>query len=265
MRARDESRGLGAAVRAEWTKLRTLPSTWWLLLAVVVLTVAAGAVTAGSLSAGDCPDPAACGEDTVRLSLTGVWLGQGAVVVLAVLAMSGEYGTGTIRTTLTAEPGRLRVLAAKAVVVCALTAVAGGLGVLGSLLAGRELLAAEGFAVPGLAEGGTPRAALGSVLYLALAALVGLGVATAVRDTAGAATSALALFYAFPLVAGLLSDPDWREWAERLSPSTAGLAVQATTGLDRLPIGPWAGLGVLAGYAAGALLAGALVLRSRDA
>ncbi|MFE0173107.1 ABC transporter permease subunit [Streptomyces sp. NPDC059002] len=264
MTGRGAGRGLGA-VHAEWTKLRTLPSTWWLLLAVVALTVAAGAMVTAALSAGDCPDPAACHEDTVKLSLTGVWLGQGAVVVLAVLAMSGEYGTGTIRTTLAAEPGRVRVLAAKALVVCGLTVAAGAVGVVGSLFAGRELLAADGFPVPGLMAGATLRAAAGSVLYLALAALVGLGVATALRDTAAAATTALALFYALPLLAGLLADPDWRERAEELTPSTAGLAIQATVHPERLPIGPWAGIGVLGGYAAAALLAGALVLRSRDA
>ncbi|MET8686563.1 ABC transporter permease [Streptomyces sp. NPDC004732] len=256
-------RDLGT-LHAEWTKLRTLPSTWWLLLATVVLTVAAGVLTTASLSTGDCPVPAECHEDTVGLSLTGVWVGQGAVVVLAVLAMSGEYGTGTIRTTLAAEPRRVRVLAAKAVVVGALTVGAGAFAAYGSLLAGRALLAADGFAVPGLMEGPTLRAALGSVLYLALAALVGLGTAAALRDTAAAATTALTLFYGLPVLAGLLADPDWRERAEELTPSTAGLAIRATVGLDRLPIGPWAGIGVLGGYAAGALLAGALVLRARD-
>lgn len=257
-------RGLDT-LRAEWTTLRTLHSTWWLLLAVVALTAAAGAVTCAALSAGDCPDPTACHEDTVRLGLTGVWVGQGAAVVLGVLAMSGEFGTGTIRTTLAAESGRLRMLAAKALVVGALMVAAGALGVLGSLLAGRELLTADGFDVPGLMATATLLAALGSVLYLALAALVGLGVATALRDTAAAATSALALFYALPLLAGLLADPDWQKWSWRLTPSTAGLAVQATRDLDRLPIGPWAGLGVLGAYAAGSLAVGALVLRKRDA
>ncbi|WP_237773431.1 ABC transporter permease subunit [Streptomyces luteocolor] len=271
MRARrGGTRVLGGECRlgtlhAEWTKLRTLRSTWWLLLAAVALTVAAGVVTTAALDSGDCPVPAACHEDTVELSLTGVWLGQGAVLVLAVLAMSGEYGTGTIRTTLAAQPGRVRVLAAKAVVVGALTVAAGCAGVLGSVVAGRELLAADGFAVPGLTEGATLRAGFGSVLYLALAALVGLGTAAALRDTAAATTCALFLFYALPVLSGLLADPDWRERAEELTPSTAGLAIRSTIGLDRLPIGPWAGIGVLGAHAAGALLVGALVLRSRDA
>ncbi|MFE0133051.1 ABC transporter permease [Streptomyces sp. NPDC059037] len=259
-----EGRGVGA-VRAEWTKLRTLHSTWWLLLALIALTVLAGAASTASLTAGDCPVPADCHEDTVKLSLTGVWLGQGAVVVLAVLTMSGEYGTGTIRTTLTTEPVRLRILAAKAAVLCALTAAASTVGVLGSLLAGRLLLSADGFAAPTLTEGPTLRAAAGTVLYLTLTALIGLGAATALRDTATAVTSVLALFYAFPLLAGLLADPDWQANARRAAPATAGLAIQATTDLDRLPIGPWAGIAVLAGYAVAALVTGGVLLRVRDA
>lgn len=259
-----DGRALGT-VHAEWTKLRTLHSTWWLLFAVVALTVLAGAATTASLTSGDCPVPADCREDTVKLSLTGVWLGQGAVVVLAVLTMSAEYGTGTIRTTLTTEPGRVRLLAAKALVLCALTATAGAVGVAGSLLAGRLLLSADGFATPGLTDGPTLRAAIGTVLYLTLAALIGLGVATALRDTASAVTAVLGLFYAFPLLAGLLADPDWQEYARRAAPATAGLAVQATVDLDQLPIGPWAGIGVLAAYAGAALVVGGAVLWLRDA
>ncbi|MFJ2646222.1 hypothetical protein ACIO1C_05775 [Streptomyces sp. NPDC087420] len=79
------------------------------------------------------PDPATpsslssdtCQEDMVRLSLSGVWLGQAAVAVLGVLVMSGEYGTGTIRTTLTTVPGRSRALAAKAAVRAGATLAAG--------------------------------------------------------------------------------------------------------------------------------------------
>ncbi|TGB12057.1 ABC transporter permease [Streptomyces sp. MZ04] len=261
---RSAERSLGA-LHAEWTKLRTLHSTWWLLFALIALTVLAGVASTASLTAGDCPVPADCHEDTVKLSLTGVWLGQGAVVVLAVLTMSGEYGTGTIRTTLTTEPGRVRVLAAKAVVLCSLTAAASTVGVLGALLAGRLLLSADGFAAPALTDGPTVRAAAGTVLYLTLTALTGLGAATALRDTATAVTTALALFYAFPLLAGLLADPDWQENARRAAPATAGLAIQATIDLDRLPIGPWAGIGVLAAYAAAALVMGGVLLRVRDA
>ncbi|MER5847197.1 ABC transporter permease [Streptomyces sp. NPDC002012] len=254
-------------LHAEWTKLRTLPSTWWLLLAVAALTVSLGAAATGSVSTDQCPSPAECHEDTVKLCLTGVWLGQAAVAVLAVLAMSSEYGTGTIRVTLTAVPGRARVLAAKATVVTGAAVAAGTLAVLGSLLAGRLLLPGNGFGTAALSftEPPTLRAAAGSVLYLALIALLSLGTATVVRDTAGAITAVLGLLYAFPVVALMVADETWRERLQELAPSSAGLAVQATQNLDALPIAPWPGLGVLAAWAGAALLAGAAMFRLRDA
>ena len=95
------------ALHAEWTKLRTAPGTLWLLLAVVALTVA---LSAGAAAAVRCPS-AGCGQDPARISLTGIELGQVIVAVLAVLVISGEYGTGMIRTTLAeldprqADPG----------------------------------------------------------------------------------------------------------------------------------------------------------------
>jgi ABC-2 type transport system permease protein len=252
-------------VHAEWTKLRTLPSTWWLLLAVVAATVAGGAAATASLSPAGGARPAGCAEDTVRLSLTGVWLGQGAVIVLAVLAIGGEYGTGTIGAALRAEPGRLRLLGAKAVVVGALTALAGGLAVLGSLVAGRLLLPAGVPAPPGLDEAPVSRAAAGTVAFLVRTALTALGAATALRDTATAVTSVLGLFYGLPLLTALVADPGWRETAERLTPTTAAHAIRTTAGLDRLPLGPGAGLAVLVGYAVVALFVGAVALRVRDA
>ena len=109
------------------------------------------------------------------------------------------------------------------------------------------------------------RAAAGSVLYLALIALLSLGVATAVRDSAVAIGVVLGAALPVPDLVerdhrpGLATAPG----ADR--PMTAGLDIQATTNLRSLPISPWQGLGVLAAWAAGAMLAGALVLRFRDA
>ena len=109
------------------------------------------------------------------------------------------------------------------------------------------------------------RAAAGSVLYLALIALLSLGAATAVRDSAAAIGIVLGLLYLFPIVAAVVSDPHVQRHLQQLAPMTAGLDIQATTGLRSLPISPWAGLGVLAAWAAAALLAGGLLLRLRDA
>lgn len=256
-------RDAGHAARAEWTKLRTVPSTWWLLLAVAAVTAAIGAGAVSGLSTAHCP-PAGCREDVVKTSLAGVWAGQAVVAVLASLAFTAEYGTGTIRTTLTAVPGRLRVLAAKSAVVGAAVLVAGGAGVLGALLAGRALVPA-GFTAYDLGAGPVLRAGFGTALYLVLVALLALGLGAALRDTAGAIAACLGVLYTSPLVAGMLSDPEWVERLQRYGPSSAGLAVQSTVDTAALPIGPWAGLGVLAAWSAAALALGAAVLRRRDA
>lgn len=243
---------MNEAVHAEWTKCRTLPSTPWLLAAVVALTVAVGAaVTAATHQSTP-------GADPTRLSLSGVDLGQAVVAVLAALGMADEYGSGMIRLSLSAMPRRRVLLAAKAVNLTGLTAGAGVLAVAGSLLLGHAHRAGYATAVP------TLRAALGSVLYLVLVALLALGVATVVRDTAVTIGGVLGLLYLPPLLAQALHGA-LRRHLEQAAPMTAGLAVQATTNLAAQPIGPWAGLGILAAWAAAALLAGGLLLHLRDA
>ncbi|TDE19564.1 ABC transporter permease subunit [Actinomadura sp. 6K520] len=260
-----------SALHAEWTKLRTLPSTMWLLAALAGVTVAVGAAVAGAVDTSNCAAPAACREDTARLALSGVRIGQIAAVVLGVLAVGGEYATGTIAASLAAVPRRGAVLAAKAAVVAALVGVAGSAGVLASLAAGRGILPGNGFTAASghppltLLDGPTARAASGTVLYLVLVALLSLGAGTAVREPAAAITAVLALLWVVPILTRLVGDPRWQERLEQLTPMTAGLAVQATRDLDRLPIGPWAGLGVLAGYAAAALAAGGILFAVRDA
>jgi len=188
-----------------------------------------------------------------------------------VLAISGEYGTGMIRTTLAAMPRRTTVLAAKAAVVAAVTLAAAIPAVLGSVLAGRLILPAHGYTpangypVLSLANGTVLRAAAGTVLYFGLIALLSLGVATAVRDAAVAIGAVLGLLYLFPILGQVVGSPGVARHLEQIGPMSAGLEIQASAGLRNLPIGPWAGLGVLAAWAAAALLAGGLLLRLRDA
>jgi ABC-2 type transport system permease protein len=254
-------------LHAEWTKLRTVPSTGWLLLGTVALTVA---VSAAADAAATCPS-GGCQADPAKLGLTGVQAGQAIVVVIAVLAVSGEYSTGMIRVTLAAMPRRLTVLAAKAALVAGLVLAAGAVAVLASVLAGRLILPGHGFTpahgYPPLSLGHGPvlRAACGSVLYLALIALLSLGVATAVRESAVAIGLVLGLLYLFPVVTSVVSNQHWQWHLEQIGPMTAGLYVQATVNLSSLPLTPWEGLGVLALWAAGAVISGALIFRFRDA
>jgi len=161
--------------------------------------------------------------------------------------------------SLAAVPRRGILLAAKALVLTSVVAVASAIGVAGSLVAGRLILRLS------FDDGGVRRAAIGSVLYLALIGLLALGVATAVRNSAAATGVVLGLLYLFPILALAVSDEKWQRNLMKIGPMTAGLAIQATRNLSDLHIAPWKGLGVLAAWAAGALLLGWLLLRRRDA
>jgi len=255
------------ALHAEWTKQRTVTGPAWLLLGAAALTAGLSTLAVTAIT---CP-AAGCMVDATKLSLTGVQLGQAVVAVLAVLAVSGEYSTGLIRTTLTAMPHRITVLAAKCLVVTGGALVAATVGVLGSVLAGRLILPRHGFTPAhgspplSLTNGPTLRAAAGSLLYLALIALLSLGIAALVRDSAAAIGTILGLLYLVPILLGVITDPNWRQHIQQIAPSNAGLAIQNTIGLHNLPISPWAGLAVLAGWAAVALIAGGGLLVLRDA
>jgi ABC-2 type transport system permease protein len=259
------------ALHAEWTKLRTLAGTWWLLLAAAALTIAVSAAAAAAFA---CP-PAGCapqqaGADPAKLGLAGVNLGQVLIALLAVLAVGGEYGTGMIRLTLTATPHRLTAFTAKALVTTAAAVAASMLAVGGSafagwlILPGRGVSTGNGYVPLTLANTADLRAVGGSVLYLTLIALLALGVTTAVRDSATGIGLVLGLLL-FPLVSSVIPDHALARHLEQLAPMTAGLYIQATVGVQALPLTPWQGLGVTAAWAAGALILGAAVLRLRDA
>jgi ABC-2 type transport system permease protein len=255
------------ALHAEWTKLRTVPGPGWLLLAAIALTAAVGAIAANAVS---CP-AGGCQVDPAKVSLTGIDLGQAIVAMVAVTAVSGEYSTGMIRLTLVATPRRWLVLTAKAAVVGAAALATGAVAALLSVISGRLLLdghgidPAHGYQTLSLANGTVLRAAAGSALYLVLIALLGLGIAAAIRDSAVSIGVVLGLLYLFPIVAGVVGDADWKRHLDQISPMVAGMYIQATTDLRSLPLAPWQGLGVLAAWAAGALLAGGLLLGLRDA
>jgi ABC-2 type transport system permease protein len=255
------------ALHAEWTKQRTIATTYWLLLGAITMTVALSTIVTLAVTYHSTGS----GQDLTKLSLTGVYLGQAIVAILAVLTIANEYGTGMIQTTLAAIPQRPTVLTAKAVILTTLILTAGTAAVLTSLLTGRLTLPANGFTTAhgyqllSLLHGATLRAAVGSVLYLALIGLLSLGIATMVRDAATAIGIVLGLLYLFPIIAHLVPGPQLERLLEQIGPMTAGLTIQTTTHIHSQVIGPWAGLGVLAAWATAALLAGALFLRLRDA
>ena len=255
------------AIRAEWTKARTVRSTGWLLAGLVGPAIALSALVS---LATKCAS-AGCGYDPAKVSLTGIYLGQAVVAVLAVLTVGDEYGTGMIQLTFTAMPRRATVLAAKAAVVCGLVLAAAAITVLASVLIARQMLpgngftAAHGYPPLTLTSGPMLRASFGTVLYLGLIGLLSLAVATMVRDAAVAIGAVLALLFLFPVVVHFVADPTWQRHLDQLGPMTAGLAIQDTVNLAGQPIGPWAGLAVLAAWAAALLALATLLLTRRDA
>jgi len=218
-----------SALTAELTKLRTTPGAAWLLLVTLAGTVGLGAAVCAV-----AVDP----PDATRLALSGVYLGQAPVAVLGVLTVSGEYSTGLIRTTLAAMPGRPIVLAAKALVVAVAVAAVASPALLVSVLVAKRIGLSLG-------DGHVWRATAGSVGYLVLIAILSVGVATVVRDSAAAIGTVLGLLYLPPILASLVANPHLHRLLDRVAPISGGLGVLAT----------WSG---------GALLAGTLLLRSRD-
>jgi ABC-2 type transport system permease protein len=233
-----------------------------MLIGMVILTIglsAASAATAG------CPAAGGCAVDPARTGLIGVQLGQAVVVTLGVLLLGGEYGSGLIAVSLAATPRRTALLLAKAANLITLTAVAGAVGVLGSYVVSRLLLPRRGYHLGSLSDPVVLRAVGGSLLYLILVSLLGLGLAAMVREPATAIGLALGLLYVFPLITSVVTEKHWKRHLEQIQPMGAGLNIQATINLHGLVLSPWAGLGVLAAWAAGALVVGWLMLVGRDA
>jgi ABC-2 type transport system permease protein len=185
------------AVRAEWTKLRTVRTTAWTVLAILGLTVGLGAaLTAGSDTTGTGTGD----NDIVRDSLVGVYAGQIGVVGLATLAITSEYATGMILTTVTAIPRRRTVLAAKAVVVGVTVLIVGMVSTATAFVLGQHLLRGGGFRPPAypewtLADGPALRAVVGTALFLTALALLSLGVGAILRSTAGTISVLLAVLF----------------------------------------------------------------------
>jgi ABC-2 type transport system permease protein len=264
-------------VHAEWTKLRSVRSTFWLLLAAVASTVALGllvcsAVDTSGASARCVPGRPGCGdEDVVLNSLGGVYLGQIPLLALGVLAATAEFAAGTIRSTFAAMPNRSRVVLAKAAVLTGPVLLAGlGAGAAAFLLGqpilhGNGFVPANGYPLVSLGDDSTARAVAGTALYLVAIAVLGFAVGTILRRAGSAIAVVVAVLFVPAIVSLMVAEP-LRGTIQRFSPMMAGLAVQRTVErTDSVPIGEWAGLGVAAGFAAAALVLAIVLVRRRDA
>lgn len=157
----------------------------------------AGALFCARYGIGGINPTGRAGFDPAAYSLSGFFLAQLAVGVLGVLAITGEYQTGSIQATLAATPQRQAVLAAKAVVAGAVTALVGIAASLAAFLVDQAILAHKGLQAH-LGDPRVARAVLGAGLYLAALALLALGVGTLVRSTVGATAVVVGLVFILP-------------------------------------------------------------------
>lgn len=253
---------------SEWTKLRTLRSTRYALLAGVAMTIGFAIIPAlvnasrwSSMSASD-----RAGFHPLETSLIGVTVAQLAIGVLGVLVISGEYSTGTIRSTFAAVPKRLPVLWGNVGVFGLVTLVLALPSTLIAFFAAQAIL--EGHSLYGhdialsFSDPGVARAVIGGALYLTLIGLFGLGLGAILRSTAGAISAFAAILFVLPPLMGVLP-ASWGNAISPYLPSDAGRAIMQT-GHPAHTLAPWTGLGVLAAYTAVAIAIAAIQLRRRD-
>src|SRR6516165_3319870 len=206
---------------SEWVKLRSVRSTYLVLLFAAAAAVGIGYLVAHA-DATHWPTMTAAARaafDPVSDSFTGLGLAQLAFGALGVLAISSEYATGLIRTTFAAVPQRRAVIAAKAAVVGAVTLLAGELIAFATFFAGQQALSAQHLNVS-LAHPGALRGVLAAGLYLAVMAWVGLGLGAVIRHTAGAITAMVGVVFLLPTIIGALPAP----WNVRIGKFTLNLA-----------------------------------------
>ncbi len=261
---------MSGVLRSEWTKLRSVRSTTWSLVATIALTLGIGVLATllpalrwQSLGAGFRAN-----FDPVRQSMTGLLFGQLALGVLGVLVVSAEYGTGTIRATLTAVPRRPMVLLGKVLVFGTVALVVSELLMFATFFIGQGILGISAAPHATLGEPGVLRAVVGGGLYLTILAMLAMGLASIIRHTAGAISAFVTVLLIIPLILQALPSSVVNT-VGRYVPANIGATVTSTSGVAGFEghhsFSPWAGLAILAVYAAVALVVGGWVMVRRDA
>ncbi len=253
-------------VRSEWLKLRTVRSSWITLLVTFAATVGLGALICSiyryQFDRGRLSLSQLASFDSAFTTVSGVELAQFAIGVIGVVLMTSEYATGTIRASLAAVPRRVRLLTSKALVLAAVSLAVGLAGCFGAFFAGEPILGLPSLRTT-LGAPGVLRVVLGGAAYLTLIGLLGLGIGTLLRRTAGAVAAVFGLLLVLPIIVSLLPSP-WNVDIHEYLPDQAGASLIRLTVRTGLLAPGWGAL-LLCGYAAAALVAGGILLVRRDA
>jgi len=253
----------GDALRSEFTKIKSTRSTYWTLLALVVVCVGIGALaSAGAASHANQISKATF--DATQQSLAGLYVGQLVIAALGALTITSEYTTGMIRTTLSVQPRRGVVFAAKALVFAVVTLVTGLIASFASFFLGQALMSGHHLSVT-LGQPNVLRAVIGGALFLTACGMLAYGLGAILRHTAGAITAAIGLLFVLTVLVSFLPS-SWQDHVDKWVPALAGSQVWATkVAPDSHQFPAWGGFAVLAGYAAVAIIVGLVCFRTRDA
>lgn len=255
--------GFGGALRSELTKIRSVRSTYWALMTTVLVTVLIG-VLACVFTSAVSSGPRTSYFDPTYVSLVGLIIGQLIIAVLGALTVTSEYTTGMIGTSLTVQPRRGTLFAAKAAAFALVSLGTGLVAAFTSFLLGQAILS-HGDPGATLGQPHVLRAIVGAGLFLCVSGLLAFGLGALLRYTAAAAVMAIAvLFVSLPISAFL---PDsWQASARKWIPFNAGSQIWSTVSDPGAHMfSPWAGFAVFTGYAAIAVAAGLAAFVWRDA
>lgn len=292
--------GLGGAIRSELTKLRSVRSTYWTLAALLVVSIGIGAAVSGGVDGSFANNPGnKAGFDATQASLIPFFeLGQLIVAVLGALVITSEYSTGMIRTSLTAQPRRGVVLAAKGIVFTSVTLVVSLVTSFAAFFLGQALLSSSGVSaslfhnvsIPANANMSPPAggpgsgpptvtfsgtdvissstvlgAVIGTALFVTIVAVMAFGLGAIIRHTAGTICTVIGVMFVIPLITQALPD-NWRWDMVRFMPDSAGRVLSVTVGGGNPHLwSAWPQFLVTVAYAVVLLAIGAYLFRKRDA
>jgi len=255
--------GFGGALRSELTKIRSVRSTYWTLLVLVVVTIGMGALAClGAVSRG--ADVRGAGFDPTFRSLVGLIMGQLIIAVLGALTITSEYATGMVRTSLTVQPRRGTLFAAKAVVFAGVSLATGLVASFASFFIGQAILSSKHLDTT-LSQPHVLRAVIGGGLFLAVCGLLSFGLGAVLRHTAAAITASIGLLFVVLILSNFLPQ-SWQDHVDKWIPFNAGSQLwTVVTDPGSHLFSAWTGFGVFAAYAAIAIAAGFVLFRKRDA
>jgi ABC-2 type transport system permease protein len=251
------------ALRSEFTKIRSVRSTYWTLLAMFVVVVGFGALASfGASHAG----PHGPNFDPTRQSLAGLYIGQLIIGVLGVLVISSEYSTGMIRTTLTTNPHRNVMIAAKGVVFAVVALATSLVTSFVAFFVGQAIMSSHHMSAT-IGGPNVLRAVIGGALFLAACGVLAFGLGLLLRHSAAGIGATVGVLFVVTILVNFLPQ-SWQDHVDRWIPALAGGQLWMTTPQPpgNVPMfSAWPSFAILCGYAAIAVAAGAILFRKRDA